>query len=117
MSRTLLPPAMFDTEGAQEETATVRIEIETSGGFTGRGIGNVTIEDASALEHLIVRALKGGAPPRSRPKNEPAPHSSSRDAVAYSMKVGDRVFTWTDAQPPAPSVLALFDAAWRTRYP
>jgi hypothetical protein len=102
---------MFDTEGAQEETDAVRIEIETSGGFTGLGIGNVTIEDASALRTLIERATKGGAH-RTAP-----PHSSSRDIVTYIMRVGDRTFTWTDAVPPAPAVLALFDAAWRTRYP
>lgn len=89
----------------------MRIDIETSGGFTGRGIGNATIEDASALRNLIVRALLSG------PGSSPSPHSSSRDAVTYSMKVGDHTFTWTDAQPPSAAVLALFDAAWRTRYP
>jgi hypothetical protein len=100
----------LDTEAAQNETVAVRVEIRTSGGFTGRGIGNVTIEDASPLGTLIDAALL--AP-------EPANVKSTPDAVHYQMTVArgshQHTFIWTDdAEPPA-AVLALFNAAWAMR--
>ena len=88
----------------------MRVEIRTSGGFTGRGIGSVVIDDAKSLRALIDAALL--ISPHKR--TDVLMHSP--DEVVYSMTVshGDdtRTFTWTDDEPPPPAVLALFNAAW-----
>jgi hypothetical protein len=89
----------------------MRVEIRTSGGFTGRGTGNVVIENAGELRALIDAALL--APEKS------LPHPAEPDSIRYDMTVGDggrtRTFTWRDGAPPSPAVLALFDAAWAMR--
>jgi len=90
----------------------VRVEIRTSGGFTGRGIGNVVIEHASSLRALIDAALVSGAP-------APPPALGSADEVRYTMTVRSgktvHTFSWTDGSPPSPAVMALFEAAWSHR--
>lgn len=89
----------------------MRLEIVTSGGFTGRGIGHVTLEDARPLRALIDAALLSGA-------KAPSPAHAARDAVTYRMTVTHgaehRTFEWTDDAPPSAPVLALFNAAWAT---
>jgi hypothetical protein len=100
----------LDTARVQNETVAVHVEIRTSGGFAGRGIGNISIDDAAPLRTLIEAALL-------------AAHSASRkatpDSVHYQMTIGDgsrqRIFTWSDDAPPAAPVLALFNAAWAMR--
>jgi hypothetical protein len=90
----------------------VRVEIRTSGGFTGRGIGNVVIEHARSLRALIDAALVSGAP-------TPSPARGSADEVHYTLTVRSgktlHTFSWTDGSPPSPPVLALFEAAWAHR--
>lgn len=94
----------------QNETGAVRVEIRTSGGFTGRGIGNMAIEDAASLRTLIEAALLA---PDSRGVG------FTPDSVHYQMTIAhgsrQRTFTWTDDAPPAAAVSALFNAAWAMR--
>ena len=89
----------------------MRVEIKTSGGFTGRGLGNVTIEDARSMRALIDAALLTPDVPR--------PRSVVPDSIQYQMTVthsaGTRTFTWYEHAAPPPAVLALFNAAWATR--
>jgi hypothetical protein len=89
----------------------MRVEIRTTGGFTGRGIGNILIEDARSLRPLIEAALLSGAP-------APSP-SRGGDEITYTMTIsrGDatRTFHWTDSAPAEPAVLELFDAARAAR--
>ena len=88
----------------------MRVEIRTSGGFTGRGIGDVVIDDAKPLRALIDAAL---LTPRQKRIDVPM-HGA--DEVLYTMTVShgndSRTFTWTDDEAPPPAVLALFNAAW-----
>ena len=88
----------------------MRVEIRTSGGFTGRGIGNVVLEDAKPLRALIDAAL---LIPQMRRTDVVM---RAADEVIYSMTVSHgndtRTFEWTDDETPPAAVLALFNAAW-----
>lgn len=90
----------------------MRVEIRTSGGFTGRGIGSVVIEDAKPLRALIDAVL---LLPQQKRTDVPI-HGRGADEVLYTMTVGHgndtRTLTWTDDETPPPAVLALFNAAW-----
>lgn len=101
----------LDTRRPRNETVTVRVEIRTSGGFTGRGIGNVSIDDARSLRALVDAALLS-----PEPKSTPA---MTPDSITYRMTVEhgekQRTFTWSDSAPPPAAVLALFNAAWAMR--
>jgi len=89
----------------------MRIEIRTSGGFTGKGTGNLVIEDATALRDLIDAALLTPA--------APPPTLAVPDSIRYDMTVKHagrrRTFTWRDGAAPPAAVLALFNAAWAMR--
>lgn len=99
----------------------MRIELTTSGGLTGRGIGSVKVEGSTAtidgsvttqltdveearLHRLpIVRRSRTGAP--------------TPDAVQYTLTIDGERFSWTDGGAPndcqrwAETLLAIRDRA------
>jgi hypothetical protein len=75
-----------------------RIEITTSGGFTGRGIGTMSASSAEASEDLA-KSVEGADPTTWRPDYSPG--EGRPDEVRYTIKMtlGDRIYvtSWRDS--------------------
>ncbi|HEX7153532.1 MAG TPA: hypothetical protein VF618_18740 [Thermoanaerobaculia bacterium] len=88
----------------------MRITITTDGGFTGRGIGSVTIDDAEMNDEL--RTTIAGARPE-----EWAPEYSARgaDRVRYTLTVNGHTTSWLEGAVIPDDLQRLFDVAWGKR--
>jgi hypothetical protein len=133
LSRIFLP-LLFVTACAAARSAPERpwtIEVSTTGGFTGRGIGTFAIDsdgkvsvrkmngdpcryEATPEEFERIEKLLAAARPRKW-RESYVPENSCCDRILYSMTVdeaGDvRGTRWIDAPPPMPAdLVALANA-------
>ncbi|HEX9163207.1 MAG TPA: hypothetical protein VF980_15990 [Thermoanaerobaculia bacterium] len=81
----------------------MRIELTTSGGLTGRGVGSVTIDGADATidgrtKLRITREEQSRLEHVARPESHPR-RSFTPDAVIYSLTIDGNQWSWDDAAP------------------
>ncbi|HEY0139408.1 MAG TPA: hypothetical protein VGF48_00855 [Thermoanaerobaculia bacterium] len=88
----------------------MNVAITTEGGFTGRGIGSVTLDDP--LPDEVARAVAA-----ARPEEWQREYTVERgaDLVRYTLTLGDVTTSWVTSAAIPPDLEALFDAAWRAR--
>jgi hypothetical protein len=96
-----------------------RVAIATDGGFTGRGIGGVTIEGAANHDAALARAVAGARPEQwKREYLKPGNPHGYADQVHYTLTLtrDGRASTtswYDDAREQLPPDLSvLFDRAW-----
>lgn len=82
------------------------ITITTDGGFTGRGIGRVSVEDDVDAH---VRDAAANARPESWAREYPA---RGADLVTYTLTFGGRTASWQNGAAIPGDLEALFAAAW-----
>ena len=98
-----------------------RISLTTDGGFTGRGIGGITIEGRK------VTATGSGKPcsgtltdaeaaqlEKTRFEASTAAGPGKPDQIHYVLQVGDRTASWYGEEPPE-GAAALFHLLWKIR--
>lgn len=83
----------------------MRVELTTSGGLTGRGLGSVVIEGRRAIIDGKVSSQITDAE-EARLSRLPIVRSTrsprgSADAVSYTLVIDGHRWTWTDAAPPS----------------
>ncbi len=86
----------------------MRITITSDGGFTGRGIGNVEIDDARASPALA-RAIAAAHREAWQREYRVA---RGADFVTYTLTMGDVVTTWDEGAEIPDDLRAVFEAAW-----
>ena len=124
------------TTAAQRQNSSWRVEITSSGGFAGRGLGSVSIENGtlearnmnaqicdgaplSDAERTEMQRLVDAARPAAWQNREPAPGGA--DMVEYTLTLrrdsATKTVTWTgEDMTQLPSDLAaLFETTWRIR--
>lgn len=87
----------------------MRIAITTDGGFTGRGIGGVEIENTLASPALA-RAIASAHPEAWAPEY---PLARGADFVRYTLTMGDVVTSWEEGAEIPADLRAVFEAAWK----
>lgn len=88
----------------------MNVAITTDGGFTGRGIGGVTLDDP--LPEDVARAV-ANAHPEEWQREYPVDRGA--DLVRYTLTLGDVTTSWITGARIPEDLQALFDAAWRSR--
>jgi hypothetical protein len=86
----------------------MRLTITTDGGFTGRGIGSVTIDDAESQEELR-EALANAHPESWKPEYT----ASGADLVRYTLTLGEVSTSWVETAVIPEDLRRLFTGAWR----
>jgi hypothetical protein len=76
----------------------MKIELTTSGGLTGRGIGNIAV-DLDRLTPSEQERLASLPLPKPTPSPKPAP-----DAINYTLRIDGQLWSWTDVDAPADCV-------------
>jgi hypothetical protein len=89
----------------------MRIDITTDGGFTGRGIGSVSIDSDEADD--VARALAAARP--STWQREYRGRGNGNDVVNYTMTFGETTVSWNETAQVPEDQRALFDAVWAMR--
>ncbi|HEX9984545.1 MAG TPA: hypothetical protein VGF69_14890 [Thermoanaerobaculia bacterium] len=86
----------------------MRLTITTDGGFTGRGIGSVTIDDPESREELR-EALANARPETWQPEYA----AGGADLVRYTLTLDGVSVTWVETAVIPDDLRRLFTAAWR----
>ncbi|HEY3053581.1 MAG TPA: hypothetical protein VGK04_09370 [Thermoanaerobaculia bacterium] len=73
----------------------MKIELTTSGGLTGRGIGSVTIDAGTQLTLSEQQRLASLPKPKKTHSPQRAP-----DAITYTLRIDGEEWTWTDVNAP-----------------
>ena len=100
------------------EAKPLRIELVTSGGFTGRGVGSIRIDGTSAIADGAV-STELTTEERARLDRLPIlrntrSRSNTADAVVYTLTIDGRRWTWRDGAAP-PEFANWADALLATR--
>jgi len=87
-----------------DEKKPLRIELVTSGGFTGRGIGSIRIDGTSATADGII-ATELTAAEEARLHRLPIlgktrSPSKKPDAIVYTLTIDGHRWTWNEAAAP-----------------
>lgn len=129
-------PASTSTTTTQSQSSDWRVEITSSGGFAGRGLGAVVIENGTlearnmnaqicnggplgAGERAELQRLVDAARPAAWQNRKPEPGSA--DMVEYTLTLrrnGEtKTVTWTgeDVSTHPADLAALFETVWRIR--
>lgn len=102
------PRAASAQTAACNERVNMHITITSDGGFTGRGIGSVEIEDARASPALA-RAIAAAHPEEWEREYRVA---LGADFVTYTLTMGDVVTTWDEGAEIPEDLRAVFEVAW-----
>jgi len=86
----------------------MQITITTDGGFTGRGIGSIDVDDASSA--ALARAVASARPEQWQ---RDYPVSIGADMVRYTLTMGDTIVSWEEGAEIPEDLRAVFDAAWK----
>lgn len=85
---------------------TTTITITTDGGFTGRGIGSVSVESSRVREEVA----------NARPETWAREYTAhGADLVHYTLTIGDVTTSWSTGAAIPPDLAALFEAVWACR--
>lgn len=84
------------------------IEITSEGGFTGRGVGAVRIEDP--LPEDVARAVASARPETWKRSYEV---TRGADLVRYTLRMDDVVVSWVTTAEIPEDLRELFEAVWR----
>ena len=83
----------------------MRVQLETSGGLTGRGVGSVSVDGSHATidgrvttELTKAEKTRLSGLPVVRATRSPA---GAPDAVLYTLTIEGQRFIWTDVSAPA----------------
>lgn len=116
-------------------TASIDLSIATEGGFTGRGVGGVSIRESAIEATTLGTATCSGVLTREERealaaaigKTHPSawqrdytprsnPHGYA-DQVRYTLTLGGRAVSWTDEgrESLPPDIAVLYELAWRVR--
>jgi hypothetical protein len=101
------------------------LSVTTDGGFTGRGLGSVTIKDDRATtercdapltdaEKARLEKLVGAADPSSW-RDSYGDADGHPDQVKYTLTLGGHTTSWRDEDKVPADVRALYEAAWHVR--
>ncbi len=99
----------------------MRVELTTSGGLTGRGVGSVRVEGSNATidDRVTTQLTKSEEARLHRLPIVPAarPAAGSPDAILYTLTIDGQRFSWSDVSAPtecrrwAEALLAIRDRA------
>jgi hypothetical protein len=97
-----------ETEG-DEQRVNMHIEITTDGGFTGRGIGNASVESDDHAD--VAEALANARPEDWRDEYR----ARGADLVHYTLTMEGRAVAWSTGATIPADLEALFEAVWNKR--
>jgi hypothetical protein len=86
----------------------MNVTIETDGGFTGRGLGSVSV-DCDAVDDPRLRHAVANARPDSW-RDDYRTHGA--DLVNYALTLGNHRVSWNTGADIPPDLAELFEAAW-----
>ncbi len=101
----------------------VHLEITTDGGFTGRGLGSITVDAqkgttercSSALTAAELHQLADALAAATKTDWKESYGHAAPDAVQWTMKAGERKTSWYDNNDVPKEIGAVRDAAWKIR--
>lgn len=99
-----------------------RISVTSDGGFTGRGVGGVVIDNGQVTASLQQKSCSGAITDSERTRLQKLIpiHDSTEaghghpDQIRYTMTVGDRTATWFGEDAPK-DIAPLFQLLWQIR--
>ncbi len=101
----------------------VHLKLTTDGGFTGRGVGAITVDASKATTERCTSSLTreelqqlGDAIAAAKKSAWKDSYGNAHpDAVQWTMEVDDRKAVWYDSSDVPKEIGALRDAAWKVR--
>jgi hypothetical protein len=86
----------------------MNVTIDTDGGFTGRGLGSVSVDSDTVDDRRLRRAVEHARPEAWR--GDYRAHGA--DLVNYTLTLGTHRVSWNTGADIPPDLAELFEAAW-----